>query len=131
MATALWPKSVARFLKVGSVGAVVDGFEDHVHDLLDHFVPDAGDAELAHLAVRLWYELLPDGAKTKLLGSHLLNDLADRQERKAIQRFFIRARRHITGFGLDPLVGDDVQVFLVHQSIQIVISPLSIAIQLL
>jgi hypothetical protein len=42
MATALWPKSVTRFLEVGSVRAVVDGFEDQMHDLLDHFVPDTG-----------------------------------------------------------------------------------------
>src|SRR5579871_3457218 len=131
MATALWPKSVTRLLEVGSVGAVVDGFEDHVHDLLDHFVPHAGNAELAHLAIRLWYELLPNGAKAKLFGSHLLNDLADRGEREAIQRLFVCSRRHIAGFGLDPLVGDDVEIFLIHQSIQVVINPLSIAIQLL
>ncbi len=122
---------MTRFLKVGSVGAVVDGFEDQMHDLLDHFVPHAGNAELAHLAVRLRYELLPDGAKAKLLGSHLLNDLANDCEREAIQRFFVCARRHIAGFGLDPLVGDDVEIFLIHQPIQIVIGPLSIAIQLL
>src|SRR5215469_13432303 len=106
MATALWPKSVARFLKVGSVGAVVDGFEDHMHDLLDHFVPDAGDAELAHFALRFRYELLSNGAKAELFSSHLLNDLADRCERETIQRLFVCPRCHIAGFGLDPLVGD-------------------------
>jgi len=37
----------------------------------------------------------------------------------------------MAGFGLDPLVGDDVEIFLLHQSIQIVIGPLSLAIQLL
>ncbi|SRR6266478_4924179 len=131
MATALWPESVTRLLKVGSVGAVVDGFKDHMHDLLDDFVPDAGDAEFAHFSVWLRYELLPDRAKTKLLGFHLLDNLADRCKREAIQRFFVCPRRHIAGFGLDPLVGDDVQIFLIHQSIQILIGPLSLAIQVL
>src|SRR6266487_898584 len=131
MATTLWPKSVTRFLEVESVWAVVDGFEDQMHDLLDHFVPDTGNAEFAHFSVRLWNELLPDWSKAKLFGFHLLDDLADRCERKAIQRFSIRARCHIAGLGFDALVGDDVQIFLIHQSIQIVIDPLSIAIQVL
>src|SRR5258708_22542191 len=103
MATPLWPKSVTCFLKVGSVWAVVDGFEDQMHDLLDHFVPHAGDAEFAHLPVRLGDELLPDGSKTELFGFHLLNDLANRRAREAIQRLFVRTRRHIAGLGLDPL----------------------------
>jgi hypothetical protein len=92
MATSLWPKSMTRFQKIGSVGTVVDGFEDHVHDLLDHFVPDAGNTELAHLAVGLRNELLPNGAKAKVFGSHFLNDLADGRKRKAIERPFVRSR---------------------------------------
>jgi hypothetical protein len=102
-----------------------------MHDLLDYFVPYTGYAEFARFSVRFWDELLPDWSKAELLGSYLLDDLADHCEREAIERFFIYPWRHIARFGFDPLIGDDVQILLVHQSIQIVIDPLSIAIQLL
>src|SRR5271169_4066742 len=127
----MWPKSVAGFVKVGSLWAIIDGFKDYMHGLLDYFVSDTGNTEFAHFSVRFWYELLPYRSKAELFGSHFLGDLADHCEREAIERFFICAWRHIARFGFDPLIGDDVQILLVHQSIQIVVHPLSIAIQLL
>src|SRR6266516_5889485 len=49
--TAIWSKPVAGIAEVRAVGAVVDGLQDHVHDLLYHLIPHAGHAQFAHLAV--------------------------------------------------------------------------------
>src|SRR5215831_1782533 len=45
MATAVWPESVTGILEVRSIRAIVDRFEDHVHDLLYDLIPCGRDAE--------------------------------------------------------------------------------------
>src|SRR5712692_3166393 len=112
-----WSETVTAFPEVGSRGAIIDGFEDHMHDLLDDFVPHARNAKFAHLAVWLRYELLPHRSEAELLAFHLLNDLADRSEGEAIKCFCVCSGRHVTGFRFEALVSNDVQIFSVHQSI--------------
>jgi hypothetical protein len=111
------------------VGTIVDGFQDHADDLLHHLVPDARDTKLPHLPVRLRNEGRSHGFEAEAFGSHQLDDVLDFFKREAVQRLSICSRRHVSRFGLDPFVGDDVEVFLEHQPVQSVVDPLLVAIQ--
>ena len=121
---------VAGVMEIGTVGAIIDGFEDHMHDLLHNFIPHAWHAEFSHFAVWLGNKVLPHGFELKLLGSHLVDDLSDCFERKSIESFLVRSWRHVSGLRLDPFVGHTIQVFLVHEPVHIVVHPGSVAIQL-
>src|SRR6266446_9006610 len=78
MATSVWSKSVACVFKVRCVRAVVDGFEDHTHDLLHDFIHDTWDSEFSHLAIGFRDENCSYWLELKLFGSHSSNDFSDR-----------------------------------------------------
>ena len=128
MATAIRSKSVARLSKVRAIRAIVDRFEDHTNHLLDYFVSYTRYTELSHLSIRLRYELSPNGFEAKLLGLQVLDNLLDVSSRESIQRFSIASGCHVSGFRLDSLIGEDVEIFLVHQPVEVSVDPLSIAI---
>ena len=80
MATAVWPESVTGILEVRSIRAIVDRFEDHVHDLLYDLIPCGRDAEFPHLAVGFRDIDRPHWLELELFGVHLLNDGSYRGE---------------------------------------------------
>ena len=125
----VWPEAMACFPKVGRVGTVIDAFENHAHDLLYQLIPDARNPEFAQLAIRFGNELLPDWFEAELLGTHLLDDLSNGSPREAIEGCLICPRRHVSRFRFDPFVGDEVQLLLVHEPIQILINPPSVPIR--
>jgi hypothetical protein len=67
----------------------------------------------------------------KLFGAQQLDDGLDFLLGEAIQRFSIGSCRHVSRLGFDPFVGDLIEVFLKHQSIQSVVDPFLVAIQFL
>lgn len=129
MATAIGSEPVTGVVKVRCVRAIVDRFEDHADDLLHDFVSYAGNAEFAHFPIRLWDESLPDRFEAELLGSHLLDDRVNGFTRKSVERFPVASWCHVSGFRFQPLVGENVQVFLVQEPVEVVVHPVSIAVQ--
>ena len=65
----------------------------------------------------------PDRRRPVLLASQQVNQFLDVLHTVAIQRFAIRARRHIAGFALQPFVGHNVECWVVQQSIQSTVNP--------
>ena len=116
-------------MEVGSYWAVVDSLQNHVHDLLDYLISSTWHAEFSLLAVRLRDEGRSDGLEVKLLGAHLADDRSDSFERASVYCLFVRSRRHVSGFRLNPFVGQNVQIFPVHEPVEIVVLPLPVAIQ--
>jgi len=88
------------------------------------------DAQFSHLTVGLRDEGRSHRFELKALGSHLVHDLSNGFQRKSIEGFLVRSSGHVSRFRLDPFVGHNVQVLVVHEPIQLVVDPLSAAIQL-
>src|SRR5260370_8085347 len=95
--------------EVGSVGTVVNGFEDHTHDLLHDFVPHTWNAEFSHFAVWLGNKRLPHRSELKLLGAHALDDFSNSLEGESIQCSSIPACCHVACLRLSPLLAQNVQ----------------------
>jgi hypothetical protein len=121
-------KPVAGFLEVRAVGTVVNRFKKQVNDLQDDFVSHARNPSFAHLASGLRNEGRSDGLEAKLFGPHVLDTLLNGFQRAASEGFPIASRSHVSWFRLDAFVGDDGQVLFVHESLHIVVDPLSVAI---
>ena len=86
MATAMGTEPVAGISEVGSVWAIIDGFQDQTHDFLHYLVSYGWDSELSHLAIGFRDKDGPDWLKVKLLGLHLFDDLSNHGERNPINR---------------------------------------------
>src|SRR5260370_27053069 len=127
----VWSEPMTDVAEIGAVRAIVDCFEDHMHDLLYHFIPHARNAEFAHLSVWLWYVLLPYQFEAELFGFHCLNDLPDVLQREAVKCFLVCSRRHVSRLRLDPFVSHNVHAFFVQNPIHISVYPLPLSIHFL
>src|SRR6266496_4589310 len=116
------------FSKVGTMGAVVDGFQNEAHGLLNHLISHTRNAEPPHLAVGLRYEGGPYRLEAELLDSHLFYDGLNGFHREAVECFPVGSWRHISRLCFDALIGYDVQVSPVQQPIEIIINPLSVPV---
>jgi hypothetical protein len=65
------------------------------------------------------------------LVTHRLDDSRDGLHREVVKCGSVHTRRHVSRYGLDFLIRDDVQVFLVHHPVEIRIGPIRVLVALL
>lgn len=96
MTAPAWSKAMTSFVEVGAMGAIVNAFEDHTNHLLHHLIPCRRDAQFPHFAIGFGNVDGANGPELKLFRSHLLYDLLDHLEGKAVDGFSIRSGSHIS-----------------------------------
>jgi hypothetical protein len=126
----VWAKAVAGFLEVGSLGAIVNAFENDPDDLLHDFIAGGGNASSSLFSIGFWQVDRSDGFELELLRSHLLDDVLDHAQREPIDGLSVRSRRHIPRSRFDPFIGQNVQLFFVPQALEVRVDPLPVCIEL-
>ena len=76
-----------------------------------------------------WNESGANGFELKLLGFHLVDNLSNGLQREPIECFLVGSRGHVSRFRLDLLIGKNVQIFFVHEPVEITVFPVSVAVQ--
>ena len=130
MATAVGAEAMTRVVEIRSLWAVVDAFEDEPNDLLHDLIACRRNSQFSHLSICFGDENGPDGLELKVFGAHLLDDLGDHLEREAVERFSVDPRRHISWGGFDPFIGENVDVLLVEEAIEMIVGPFPVGVQL-
>jgi hypothetical protein len=124
----LGPEAVTAIQEVGPVRAVVDRFEDHAQHLLDDLVRRGRDTERSQFAVGLG-DIGPSGRlELEALMPEALAQVVDGLEGEAVQGLPVASRSHVSGFGLDPLVGHLVQLGAVEEAVEVEVHPTSVRV---
>ena len=100
----------------------IDRFEDEAQALLDDFIAWGWHAERTG-SCPFWDVGTSYRFRLVLFHSQQLNLFLNNLHTVSIQRFAVRAACHVARFALYPLVGQDVERWVVQQAVQIAVYP--------